>query len=109
VGTEGTLSVEGRRSATFVLWADTAPRPVEIEVLATDGMIRVYNVWDSGRGLGSFESQSATSGMLASELPDGSRRYRCADIGPGPGFDRLAFRVQVVNDAKGVDCDGPGT
>ena len=62
-----------------------------VEVLQTDGLLRLYNVWDSGRGHRPFESQSATSGMLAS---DGT--YRCSDIALDPAFDCLTFAVDIL-------------
>jgi hypothetical protein len=59
-----------------------------------DALLRVYNVWDSGRGR-SRESQSATSGMAVEELEDGSRRYSCNDIGLDPDFSKLVFRLSI--------------
>jgi hypothetical protein len=61
LGTEGEFKCNGHTSSQVVLWSDTAPRPVEIEIVATDGLLRLYNVWDSGRRLGDYESQMATS------------------------------------------------
>jgi len=74
---------------------DTAPPAVEIACLETDGLIRIYNIWQSGRRPG-VESQSQTSGMLVDLLPDGSRRYRCNDIGFDPDFSKLVFRISIT-------------
>lgn len=89
VATDGTLRANGEEAAQFVFWQDTAPPSVRLEVLATDGLLRLYNVWDSGRGR-SRESQSATSGMLREAVKDGYR-YRCNDIGNDPSFTSLTF------------------
>ncbi len=93
----GELVTGGERSPQFVLWSDTAPPEVEVTIADTDGFLRLYNVWDSGRGLGTFESQSATSGMIAEVLGDGRRRYRCNDIGQPPDFGKLSFVVKLTH------------
>lgn len=90
LATDGVLRVSGQESAQFVLWHDTAPPSVRVDVLKTDGLLRLYNVWDSGRGRSSHESQSATSGMLR-EAVEGGYRYRCNDIGNDPSFTSLTF------------------
>ena len=43
--------------------------------------------------LESFESQSATSGMLVEVVADGSHRFSCADVGVEPDSSRLVFTV----------------
>jgi hypothetical protein len=88
----GLLVVSDVVSPKVVLWRDSAPRAVTLTVSKTDdGLLRLYNVWDSGRGQ-SMESQSATSGMVRQELADGYR-YRCNDIGLDPDFSALTFSV----------------
>lgn len=89
LATSGTLRAKGEEAAQFVLWQDTAPPTVRLEVIQTDGLLRLYNVWDSGRGR-SRESQSATSGMLRQPVGRGYR-YRCNDIGNDPPFTSLTF------------------
>jgi len=95
LASRGELGIAGTASPQFVLWSDTSPDYVEIEVRTTDGLLRIYNVWDSGRHLGPFESQSATSGMVLEAMPDGSRRYSCNDIGTDPDFQKLVFRLSI--------------
>ena len=95
LATQGELSVAGTTSPQFVLWSDTSPSHIEIEVRTTDGLLRIYNVWDSGRHLGPFESQSATSGMVVETMPDGSSRYSCNDIGTDANFQKLVFRLSL--------------
>lgn len=91
---DGTLAVEDQSVSQVVLWRDTAPDHVELEVRSTDdGLLRLYNVWDSGRGLGPWESQSHTSGMI-SEAITGGLRYHCSDISPNPTFDALVFTLK---------------
>jgi hypothetical protein len=94
LGTDGSLSAAGSASPQLVIWTDTAPPDVEIGCDASDGLLRFYNVWDSGRGR-HRESLSATSGMAVEEIGDGWRRYSCNDIGAEPNFDKLVFRISV--------------
>lgn len=82
----GQLVIGDTVSPQVVLWSDVAPRETIIEVAETDGRLVLYNVWDSGRGFGRWESQSYTSGMLVEKLAEGSKRYRCTDIGLEPDF-----------------------
>lgn len=96
IATTGALEANAVSAAQLTLWRDTAPASVRLRVIATDGLLRLYNVWDSGRGIQEHESQSATSGMVIQELPDGGRRYRCNDIGWEPRFDKLVFTLSSV-------------
>lgn len=92
LATEGQLEVAGQRSSQLLLWADTTPERVEISCHETDGLLRLYNVWHSGRRPG-HESQSHTSGMLVEALQSGGNRYRCNDIGLEPNFSKLVFTL----------------
>jgi hypothetical protein len=92
LGVQGELEVGDIRAPQLVLWAGSA-LVVEVRVLASDDhLVRLYNVWDSGRGIRPHESQRATSGMLREEL-DGALRYRCSAIAADPQFDALTFTV----------------
>jgi hypothetical protein len=93
LGVEGDLEIAGQTSSQVVVWRDTAPPFVDIVVRSTtDGLLRLYNVWDSGRGYGR-ESQAATSGMLREPTSLGFR-YRCSDINPSPTFEAVRFRLE---------------
>ena len=95
MATEGILAIADTRSSQLVLWSDTASGESSVAVVETDGLLVLYNVWDSGRGRGRLESQSETSGMLVEERPDGWLRYSCTDIGVEPDFGRLVFRLSI--------------
>ena len=91
----GEIEIAGERAAQLTLWTDTAPSQFDVTVLRTeDGLLRLYNLWDSGRGY-RRESQSATSGMLK-ETSGAVTTYRCNDIGVKPTFDKLVFEVRRV-------------
>jgi hypothetical protein len=91
---DGELEVAGTRADQIELWTDTAPDSVTVRVLASkDGLLRLYNIWDSGRGR-RRESQSATSGMLKEDVSADAAVYRCNDIGREPSFDKLVFQLR---------------
>jgi hypothetical protein len=92
--TDGVLRVAGLEAPQLDLWIDTAPPAVEVECVQTDGLLRFYNIWQSGRHPG-VESRSATSGMVVEDLDDGWRRYSCSDIGANPDFEKLVFRIAI--------------
>ena len=93
VAVDGEIAVNGHTAGQVVLWNDSAPAVTQIEVIATDdGLMRMYNVWDSGRGRGPWESRSHTSGMLR-ERSDNGERYRCSDVNADPTFEALVFTL----------------
>lgn len=95
LATNGVLEIAGTRADQFEVWTDTAHRSFDVEVVATaDGLVRLYNIWDSGRGQ-KRESQSATSGMLKEVQENGAVVYRCNDIGRNHQFDKLVFEVKL--------------
>ena len=92
LGVEGRLLVAGTESPQILLWEDTAAPTPEIAVLETsDGLLHLYNVWESGPAK-HRQSQSHTSGMLREELP-GGWRFRCNDVGTEPDFSALVFTL----------------
>jgi hypothetical protein len=95
VATEGALVAYDVEGPQLDFWSDTAPPLVDIACKSTDGLVRIYNIWHSGRRPG-VESQSHTSGMIVDLLPDGSRRYRCNDIGFNPDFSKLQFSISIT-------------
>ena len=96
LATHGLIKIRGSVSPSFVVWTDTAPHVFDVEIVESTGSLVFYNVWDSGRGLGHFESQKHTSGMVRKDLPSGDHRYRCNDIGQDPIFDKLIFHVSML-------------
>jgi hypothetical protein len=94
LATDGLLRCNETDGSQFVIWADTAPPSVEITCVATDGLLRFYNVWDSGRGR-ARESLSVTSGMAVEEVSADARRYSCNDIGTDTDFRKLVFRLSI--------------
>ena len=92
--TDKGIVIAGQHCKSVTLWQQTAPTEVECLCHTKDGILTLYNIWDSGRGLG-LESQSMTSGFLVEDLPNGTR-YRCNDIGTDPDFSKLVIQVITV-------------
>jgi hypothetical protein len=91
---DGEMEVAGARARQLELWTDAAPATVSLRIVsATDGLLRLYNIWDSGRGR-RMESQSATSGMIKESPSPGTTIYRCNDIGRNPAFNKLVFELR---------------
>lgn len=95
LATDGILRVNEVEAPQLVLWQDTAPAVVDVDVIETDGILRFHNVWDSGRARGHHESHSATSGMLVEPAGEDTYRFRCNDIGYNPEFDKLVFTIGI--------------
>jgi len=88
------IETAGKISKSINLWYETAPLVVYIKCYTKNNLLSVYNIWD--RGLGR-KSQSHSSGMLVTEIPNG-RHFKCNDIGFNTNFDKLIFRIEKVED-----------
>ncbi|MCA9822468.1 MAG: hypothetical protein KC470_07675 [Dehalococcoidia bacterium] len=97
LGTDGVIrdSNQGVDQGQLVLWAD-AMAAIELQVVETEGVLWIYNVWDTGLGVGPFESQSYSSCMRVS--PSGpTTRFECSDFGDPPAFDGLVFDLEITH------------
>ena len=85
----------------IVLWHDTAPRIVDLEIVGETPLICVHNVWEATPQMPGATVRPFTDGghngaaMIVEELPHG-RRYRCNDGEPDEDFDDLVFRLERV-------------
>jgi hypothetical protein len=75
------------------IWEAKAPRVNEIECFSKNGILDVYNVWDTGNGC--VESWNNGAAMWIEEIPDG-RRYHCNDGHFDDDFDELVFEILMV-------------
>lgn len=78
----------------IVLWRDTAPQTVELEVVGKPSTIEVKNVWDVGDGV--IHSWHNGAAMMIEELPSG-RRYRCNDGFTDDDFSDIVFRLERMS------------
>jgi hypothetical protein len=88
------ILVNGELYKGVYIWHDNSPPVVDMIVKANDGLLHVYNIWDSHRGYG-HESQSYTSGMLIEDAGP-VRTYSCNDIGTTPDFSKLVFSLEFL-------------
>lgn len=76
-----------------VLWHDTAPKEVLLQVQTKNNNCQIKNVWDIGDGV--MHSWHNGGAMIVEETNSG-KRYHCNDGLPDEDFDDLIFCVEVV-------------
>lgn len=78
---------------SIVLWQDTAPSDVSIEIAEKAKQCQIKNVWDTGDGV----VHSWHNGAALTVEVDGScRRYLCNDGHTDDDFDDLIFTVELI-------------
>ena len=75
----------------LVLWRNTAPDEVCIDLVGTTNAVLVSNAWATKDG--TVHARHNGAAMIVELLPNG-RRYRCNDGLPDDDFDDLIFRVE---------------
>jgi hypothetical protein len=92
--TDTLFTVAGQTAPAIQLWQDTSPKKVVIEVIAPNGKINVYNIWDTGNGQSTSQVQGG--GMLIDISNNGMKRYyKCNDGHSKPIFEHLEFSIEV--------------
>ncbi|MBB1139962.1 hypothetical protein [Myroides sp. WP-1] len=76
----------------IVLWEDTAPKKVSIEIFSKDKKVNVYNVWRTTDGTVDYWHNGAA--FYIEKIED-SFVYYCNDGCPDDDFDDLIFKVKV--------------
>lgn len=77
-----------------VLWEDTAPNTVYIEIIGSPSCLYIKNVWDTGNG--AMQSWHHGAAMFAEDIDQG-RRYYCNDGEPDDDFNDIIFTIQRVH------------
>lgn len=91
----GTILIAGQSLRRGVLlWEDTMPREVELQVEAKDGILQVSNAWDTGDGV--THSWHNGAAMYVELGANGLRTYYCNDGLPDEDFDDLVFSIEPV-------------
>jgi hypothetical protein len=88
----GHAVVNGQQLREVVLWADTAPPSVRIEVVPTGGraVVKMWNAWEDNTG--AMQAWLGDCGMVIEATRTGVT-LRCSDgLGP-PDFSDLVVRV----------------
>jgi hypothetical protein len=75
----------------LLLWRDTAPAEVLLEVSSKDGKVLIHNVWDYGDGV--VHAWHNGAAMAIDRIDHATRRYSCNDGEPDDDLDDLVFTV----------------
>jgi hypothetical protein len=94
----GTFAVAGERSAHVVLWADTSPEIVDLDVIAKPrgGPIDVYlrNCWRGPSD--TVRSSLGNAGMVVEQGDSDEVVLRCSDGEGAPDFGDLVVALSVL-------------
>jgi hypothetical protein len=94
LSTKGKIHIANQTiSQPIALWEDTAPRSEVIVCDSKNGILEVYNLWDTGDGV--TEAWHNGAAMIVEEIP-GGRRYRCNDGYPDEDFDDIVFELVIL-------------
>lgn len=96
----GSLTIDGRQARAFVLWNDTAPTRVVVDVRAEGSscVVKMWNSWQDERGV--EHAWIGNCGMVV-EVGDGGLSLRCSDGVGGPDFDDLVVRIETRPSERG--------
>lgn len=89
----GQLKIDDAEAAEFVLWQDTAPSRVEVDIAWTstgERSLRIWNCWERG---GVMHAWLGNSGMRVDDQGGGRYLFRCSDGAGEPNFDDLVVSV----------------
>jgi len=76
------------------IWSDTAPSEAMFRCRPKDGILRVWNIWDTGNGCA--ESGHHGAAMWAEQIP-GGWRYHCNDGHPDDDFNDIVFEILILS------------
>jgi hypothetical protein len=93
--TKGYFIIDGHKfKNSIVLWQDTAPQEVNINVDTKTKEIIIYNVWDVGNGITHYWHNGAA---MYIEHTHKERQYFCNDGYPDDDLNDLIFKL-VINE-----------
>lgn len=89
---DGKFKVHGQSiNKGVVLWHDTAPEFVDLEIPPRVSSVEVNNVWDVGDGV--IHSWHNGAAMVVESVENGTR-YHCNDGFADDDFDDIVFRIE---------------
>ena len=92
--TKGTFRVNGQTIKNgLILWQDTAPTVVKLEIASRNCILKVHNVWDVGDGI--VHAWHNGAGMVVSKS-ESSREYCCNDGFDDEDFNELKFAISFI-------------
>jgi hypothetical protein len=90
----GTMTVNDTDSGDIVLWNDTAPARVEIEIRTKPKgrtSLKLWNVWRGGQGV--TQAWLGNAAIRVQDEPSGRTVLHCSDGQGEPDFDDLVVAV----------------
>ena len=92
----GTLLVNDQPLRELVLWENTAPRNVRIQVTPAHArcIVKMWNVWQDEAG--AMQAWIGDCGMVVEPTSSGVR-LKCSDGADGAAFDDLVVQVGVAS------------
>ena len=93
VETDDMIEVLGARSPKIILWQDTAPETLTLTCSSKSGVLRVWNIWDTGNG--SVESLFNCCGIVLKSLSPRKWELRCNDGYPDDDFADLIVQIEM--------------
>lgn len=94
IETKGTFEVAGKSiKNSVILWYDSAPTEVSLDVNSKNNEIIIYNVWDVGNGTVHYWHNGAA--MWVQQIDDDLRLYHCNDGHPDDDLNDLIFTLSV--------------
>jgi len=89
------MLVNGQSLREILLWEDTAPSVVEIQMqweMSAKRSLRVWNCWERN---GVINAWVGNAGMRVEAGPDGITILRCSDGEGEPNFGDLVARLET--------------
>ncbi|MFY9308196.1 MAG: hypothetical protein WAQ28_04010 [Bacteroidia bacterium] len=93
IKTKGTIVVNGKEiKNSIVLWYDTAPKEINIQIKSKNNEIIIYNVWDVGNGTMHYWHNGAAMWV---EKKENVVTYHCNDGYPDSDLNDLIFTLTL--------------
>lgn len=91
----GELTIDGVTASEFVLWRDTAPPAVDVEVSWKAKGARSLRIWNCWEHNGVMHAWIGNAAMRVDDVGAGTVRLRCSDGEGNPDFDNLVAEVHL--------------
>lgn len=88
------LTIDGVSGSEFVLWQDTAPDQIDVDVTWNAKGTRSLRVWNCWEHNGAMHAWLGNAGIRVDDSGDGLIRLRCSDGEGDPDFDNLVVEVR---------------
>jgi hypothetical protein len=91
--TDKTLSYDNDKVKDIRFWEAYSPEFIDVEFETKNGLLEVWNVWDTGDGV--VHAWHNGAAMIVEEIEHG-KLYHCNDGHPDDNFDDLVFKIEIL-------------